>query len=757
MRRGRARARGGGGRGERRSRSMPGSDEICPGLRSPSRRRRARHGRNALPATRPSAATRFASSCVTDGKLDAVPGRRRGPRAQEPGGCAHSRPRSASTDYVHLDLPDMRLDTLAARRAEPRSSRSTLASSRRPVVYMRPPGCEPPTTGRSSTWSLSPRGRLPDQPVRRVLTYAPTSSTEWTPAADELVRAELVRGRDGDTRAQAGGVRVLRDRARDYPHPRSERALRGRTPSSTGRAPDASTPSRSCCSAPSTDWLRRARILVAVAGGPARRHGRGLRADGAPQALAQPGLPHRGREAARAELPLPAGEYSDSVHPPKAGDADRQDRRLELPARADDPRLRPAAEGRPAVHVGRARRRGPRRAGRDVQAAAAPRARPPHDPDAGPDPRRHCAAAGRRRRGEAAVVLAGRRQAERFRTDSRADERAGAGAPVRERAAAAEAAPLRDVGGAALVRGRVPRRALPARRARGRPRGEPLGPANAGVVRIRFVSVRPHVLHAAPGAKVGFRVRSDARRIRWRLGSAGGSSRPGLLVLRAPAAGRYVLRVTANGHTAQGRPDRERLVSSELARAAGPIGAAGLVVLLLAPARCQRLAGPGGVGRGRRRSRRVSRAERTRCAARRRAVAGLVVAVVGAYLSCAGRGCSRWPPSPASPQGFRSRRLDGGESARAPLRRRRGGRARRSRGISCTATRGRGARPRCVPLAAFVAWAGLSLALEQGRASGRDRAPRVLPAVRPARGRALAADWRAVGGARPYAEPARWR
>lgn len=77
------------------------------------------------------------------------------------------------------------------------------------------------------------------------------------------------------------------------------------------------------------------------------------------------------------------------------------------------------------------------------------------------------------------------------------------------------------------------------------------GPVSAGVVRIRFVSVRPHVLHAKAGASVRFRVRTDARRFHWRLGKAGGSSRPGLLVLRAPAAGRYVLRVTANGHTAK--------------------------------------------------------------------------------------------------------------------------------------------------------------------------------------------------------------
>jgi len=77
-------------------------------------------------------------------------------------------------------------------------------------------------------------------------------------------------------------------------------------------------------------------------------------------------------------------------------------------------------------------------------------------------------------------------------------------------------------------------------------------PVPVGVVRIRFVTVGPHVLRAGTGARVGFRVRTDARRFSWRLGKRHGSSRPGLLVLRTPSApGRYRLVVTANGHSAQ--------------------------------------------------------------------------------------------------------------------------------------------------------------------------------------------------------------
>jgi hypothetical protein len=76
-------------------------------------------------------------------------------------------------------------------------------------------------------------------------------------------------------------------------------------------------------------------------------------------------------------------------------------------------------------------------------------------------------------------------------------------------------------------------------------------PAPAGVVRIRFVSVRPHVLHAAPGAKLHFRLRTDARKARWRLGRSHGLSGPGRLVLRAPRPGRHFLVVTVNGHAAR--------------------------------------------------------------------------------------------------------------------------------------------------------------------------------------------------------------
>jgi hypothetical protein len=72
-----------------------------------------------------------------------------------------------------------------------------------------------------------------------------------------------------------------------------------------------------------------------------------------------------------------------------------------------------------------------------------------------------------------------------------------------------------------------------------------------GVVRIRYVEIRPHVLHPLAGAKIGFRVIADARRIHWRFGKRRGTSGPGLLILRAPKAGRYRLVVSVDGHIAE--------------------------------------------------------------------------------------------------------------------------------------------------------------------------------------------------------------
>ena len=112
--------------------------------------------------------------------------------------------------------------------------------------------------------------------------------------------------------------------------------------------------------------------------------------------------------------------------------------------------------------------------------------------------------------------------------------------------------------GLLLWRGKRLGEGLPAGRYRLALRAEDLAgnlspPVSIGSVRIRYIEVRPHILHARPGARIGFRISTDAKRFEWRFGSGGhGRSRPGLLVLRAPSAsGCYRLFVTESGHTAR--------------------------------------------------------------------------------------------------------------------------------------------------------------------------------------------------------------
>lgn len=76
-------------------------------------------------------------------------------------------------------------------------------------------------------------------------------------------------------------------------------------------------------------------------------------------------------------------------------------------------------------------------------------------------------------------------------------------------------------------------------------------PTRAVVVRIRYIEVRPTVLHVKSGARFGVRVLTDAKRYSWHLGALKGVNRQPLLTLHAGAPGRYRLVVAANGHIAR--------------------------------------------------------------------------------------------------------------------------------------------------------------------------------------------------------------
>ena len=66
----------------------------------------------------------------------------------------------------------------------------------------------------------------PGQPVRRLLTYAPTSSTEWTPAAVNWFVPNWFVDVTATLERKLAAFAHYETERREYPHPRSERAIR---------------------------------------------------------------------------------------------------------------------------------------------------------------------------------------------------------------------------------------------------------------------------------------------------------------------------------------------------------------------------------------------------------------------------------------------------------------------------------------------------------------------------------------------------
>jgi LmbE family N-acetylglucosaminyl deacetylase len=66
----------------------------------------------------------------------------------------------------------------------------------------------------------------PAQSVRRLLTYAPTSSTEWTPAPTSWFFPNWFVDVTSTFELKLAAFAEYETEARPYPHPRSERAIR---------------------------------------------------------------------------------------------------------------------------------------------------------------------------------------------------------------------------------------------------------------------------------------------------------------------------------------------------------------------------------------------------------------------------------------------------------------------------------------------------------------------------------------------------
>jgi hypothetical protein len=76
-------------------------------------------------------------------------------------------------------------------------------------------------------------------------------------------------------------------------------------------------------------------------------------------------------------------------------------------------------------------------------------------------------------------------------------------------------------------------------------------PSRALSVFVRYIELRPHVLRVKTGARLGVRVVTDAKQYSVHLAGRHVLRSGRILYLRAPAPGRYILRVAENGHVAR--------------------------------------------------------------------------------------------------------------------------------------------------------------------------------------------------------------
>lgn len=161
--------------------------------------------------------------CVTDGSSTQYPGDA-ATRAQKEEEARRAAGELGVTDYVHLDLPDMRLDTLPHVEVN-RVVEEQVRDFSPEVVYTPHPDVNLDHRAVFDSVAVATRP-TPEQAVRRVLTYAPTSSTEWTPAARNWFVPNWFVDVTETLERKLAAFAYYETERRPYPHPRSERAIR---------------------------------------------------------------------------------------------------------------------------------------------------------------------------------------------------------------------------------------------------------------------------------------------------------------------------------------------------------------------------------------------------------------------------------------------------------------------------------------------------------------------------------------------------
>jgi N-acetylglucosamine malate deacetylase 1 len=160
--------------------------------------------------------------CVTDGSSTQYPDDAE-TRERKSGEAVAAANVLGIAEYVHLDLPDMRLDTLP--HVEVNSVvEEHVAAWRAEVVYTVQPDVNRDHRVLFDSVAVATRP-TPGHSVRRVLTYAPTSSTEWTPAATSWFVPNWFVDITETFPRKLEAFACFETEARPFPHPRSARAL----------------------------------------------------------------------------------------------------------------------------------------------------------------------------------------------------------------------------------------------------------------------------------------------------------------------------------------------------------------------------------------------------------------------------------------------------------------------------------------------------------------------------------------------------
>jgi len=160
---------------------------------------------------------------VTDGSSSQYPGDAE-TRARKEDEARAAAAELGVGDYVHLDLPDMRLDTLAHVEVN-RVMEEHVHDLGPEVVYTAQPDVNRDHRVLFDSVAVATRP-TPGQPVRRLLTYAPTSSTEWTPAPVNWFVPNWFVDISATLDRKLTAFAHYETERREYPHPRSERAIR---------------------------------------------------------------------------------------------------------------------------------------------------------------------------------------------------------------------------------------------------------------------------------------------------------------------------------------------------------------------------------------------------------------------------------------------------------------------------------------------------------------------------------------------------